>query len=95
MTEQELILMVIDEITEYKLSEYRQENRKVYDKLNAELTQLGDKMQIILSELPQEKSEIIQSYISKNSSLADMDCTFLYMQGAKDCVKLLKKLGVI
>lgn len=50
MTEQELISMVIGEITEHKLSHYRMKNRE-YSKLNIELTQLGNKMQSVLVEL--------------------------------------------
>ena len=66
MTEQELISMVIDEITEHKLSHYRMKNK-----------------------------DIINLYIAKHAALADKDCAFLYEQGVKDCVKLLKRLGVL
>ena len=37
----------------------------------------------------------INLYIAKHADLADKDCAFLYAQGAKDCVKLLKRLGVL
>ena len=50
MTEQELISMVIDEITEHKLSHYRMKNKE-YKEINTELTQLGSKVQSVLSEL--------------------------------------------
>ena len=42
MTEQELISMVIDEITEHKLSHYRMKNKE-YKEINTEFTQLGSK----------------------------------------------------
>ena len=90
MTEQKLISLVIDEIIEHKLSHYRMKNRE-YSKLNIELTQLGNKMQSVLAE----KADIINLYIAKHADLADKDCAFLYAQGAKDCVKLLKRLGVL
>ena len=89
MTEQKLISLVIDEIIEHKLK-----NRE-YSKLNIELTQLGNKMQSVLVELSAEKADIINLYIAKHADLADKDCAFLYAQGAKDCVKLLKRLGVL
>ncbi len=38
---------------------------------------------------------IINLYIAKHAALADKDCAFLYEQGVKDCVKLLKRLGVL
>ena len=86
MTEQELISMVIDEITEHKLSHYRMKNKE-YKEINTELTQLGSKVQSVLSELSAGKAE--------HAALADKDCAFLYEQGVKDCVKLLKRLGVL
>ena len=91
MTEQELISMVIDEITEHKLSHYRMKNKEI----NTELTQLGSKVQSVLSELSAGKADIINLYIAKHAALADKDCAFLYEQGVKDCVKLLKRLGVL
>lgn len=94
MTEQELISAVIDEITEHKLSHYRTKNKE-YKELNTELMQLGSEMQAVLSELSAEKADIINLYIAKYAALADKDCAFLYEQGAKDCVKLLKRLGVL
>lgn len=45
MTEQELISMVIDEITEHKLSHYRMKNKE-YKEINTELTQLGSKVAV-------------------------------------------------
>ncbi len=94
MTEQELISMVIGEITEHKLSHYRMKNKE-YKELSTELTQLGSKVQSVLSELAVGKADIINLYIAKHAALADKDCVFLYEQGAKDCVKLLKRLGVL
>ena len=94
MTEQELIAMVIDEITEHKLSHYRMKNKE-YKEINTELTQLGSKVQSVLSELSAGKADIINLYIAKHAALADKDCAFLYEQGVKDCVKLLKRLGVL
>lgn len=95
MTESELISMIVDEITEYELNKYRKSHNKEYDILNEEISCLGDKVQKLLANLPDKDAEIIQTYIEKHSSLADRDCTFLYMQGAKDCIKLLKYLDVL
>ena len=64
MTEQELISMVIDEITEHKLSHYRMKNKE-YKEINIELTQLGSKVQSVLSELSAGKADIINLYIAK------------------------------
>ena len=50
---------------------------------------------VVLVELSAEKADIINLYIAKHAALADKDCAFLYEQGVKDCVKLLKRLGVL
>lgn len=65
MTEQELISMIVDEITDYELSRYREEHHKVYDNLNSEISRLGDGVQTIIYELPQKSSDVIQRYIAK------------------------------
>lgn len=70
MTEQELISAVIDEITEHKLSHYRIKNKE-YKAFNTELTQLGSKVQSVLSELSASKADIINLYIAKHAALAD------------------------
>ena len=67
----------------------------VFCEINTELTQLGSKVQSVLSELSAGKADIINLYIAKHAALADKDCAFLYEQGVKDCVKLLKRLGVL
>ncbi|MCD8181461.1 MAG: hypothetical protein LUF26_08295 [Firmicutes bacterium] len=95
MTENEIMSMIIEEITEYELCKFRKEKHKEYDKLNSELRELSGKVRDILSGIPPEQADVINSYIAKQSALADMDCTFLYTQGARDCVKLLKKLEIL
>ena len=37
----------------------------------------------------------ITDYVEVTLRAADHDCLYLYVQGAKDCVELLKKLGVL
>lgn len=95
MTEQELISMIINEITEYELEQYRKENDKSYTALTDEISELSAKTQEILSKVPSGDVQIVDKYIAKSAALADKDCEYLYLQGAKDCVKLLKKLGVL
>lgn len=95
MTEQELIAMVIGTITEFELSQYRKSDDAEYKVLNEEILQLSVDMQNVIKELSPESANIIESYISKSSSLAEKDCQYLYMQGAKNCVRSLKQLGVL
>lgn len=95
MTEQELISMILNEITEYELEQYRKENNKSYITLISEISALSAATQKILSKISSDEAQTIDKYITKSAELADKDCVYLYMQGAKDCVKLLKRLGVI
>lgn len=37
----------------------------------------------------------MEDYFVKSSLIDDYECRHLYVQGAKDCVELLKKLGVL
>ena len=57
------------------------------------------------SEVKMDREEIYEMVIREMTetavrernehSLEDHDCLYLYEQGAKDCVALLKKLGVL
>ena len=44
----------------------------------------------IVAELPQEQQKILTDYFEKANLIADHECAFLYVQGAKDCIGLLK-----
>lgn len=95
MTEQELILTVIDMMTEYNLSQYRKSNDEGYKTLNEEILGLSSELQKIMNDLPRDKATIIDNYITKTAMVAEKDCRYLYIQGAKDCVRSLKQLGVL
>jgi hypothetical protein len=43
----------------------------------------------------EEKQKILIDYFEKTNMIADNECACLYVQGAKDCVEILKKLGVL
>ena len=44
---------------------------------------------------PEDVKKAITDYVEATLLAADHDCMYLYEQGAKDCVALLKKLGVL
>ena len=95
MLEKEIYQFILDELKEYHLSAYREQNHEEYASLNNEIINLRIKVDEILSELSKTEAEVIEQYIAKTSALADKDCSFLYVQGATDCAKLLKKIGII
>jgi hypothetical protein len=86
--------MIINELTEHALQERKNELAAENKDYTAELIPLSKEVDEILSKLPESDADIINRYISKSSAVADKDCAFLYVQGAKDCVRLLKTLGV-
>lgn len=45
--------------------------------------------------LPEKKPKILIHYFEKTNMIADHECELIYVQGAKDCVELLKKLGAL
>lgn len=86
--------MLIRDMTENALSIRRKsvddEEKELYASVAARSMQAHE----ILKELPQEKQSILIDYFEKTNMIADHECLHLYVQGAKDCVELLKKLGV-
>ena len=49
----------------------------------------------VLAKLSTEDRQVIDDYITKTNLIAQHECEYLYVQGARDCVELLKKLGVL
>ena len=49
----------------------------------------------LVKEYPEEKNALVYEYIFENGLHAEHKNEFLYLQGLKDCVFLLKKLGII
>lgn len=95
MSEEEILKMIIGELTEHALQERRKELASKNKDYNAELTPLSKQVDVVLSRIPEDEADIVNSYITKSALAADKDCAFLYIQGAKDCVRLLKSLGVL
>lgn len=95
MDREEIFEMAIRELTENALAQ-RKENlcedeQRLYDEVLSLSTQARD----IVKELSQEQQKILTDYFEKTNLIADHECAFLYVQGAKDCVELLKKLGAL
>lgn len=95
MDKGEIFEMAIRELMENALAQ-RKENlcedeQQFYDEVRALSTQACD----IVGDLPQEKQKILNDYFEKTNLIADHECAFLYVQGAKDCIGLLKRLGAL
>lgn len=95
MDKQEIAEMAIRELTERALSQRREnlceEEQRLYDEVESLSTQARD----IVAALSSGQRKILTDYFEKTNLIADHECQHLYVQGAKNCVELLKKLGAL
>lgn len=94
MDREEIYEMVIREMTETAVRE-RNEQSPEKQELQDKVARLSKEMQEKIKDLPEDVKKAITDYVEVTLRAADHDCLYLYVQGAKDCVELLKKLGVL
>ena len=94
MDREELYEMVIREMTETTVRE-RNEKSPEEQELQDKVARLSKEMQEKIKDLPEDVKKAIMDYVEATLLAADHDCMYLYEQGAKDCVSLLKRLGVL
>lgn len=95
MDKEKIFEMVIREMTEIALSSRRENLEEGEQQLYTEVGSLSSQARDIVNELPEEKQKILIDYFEKTNMVADHECAYLYVQGAKDSVELLKKLGAL
>lgn len=95
MDKEKIFEMVIREMTENALSSRRENLDENEQELYTEVGTLSSQARDIAKELPKEKHKILIDYFEKTNMIADHECAYLYVQGAKDCVEMLKKLGAL
>lgn len=95
MEKSEILEMAIRELTENAISKRKETLDNKEQQLYADVTVLSSQARDIVRSLPDEQQKILIDYFEKTSLIADHECAHLYVQGAKDCVDLLKKLGVL
>ena len=95
MDKEKIYEMVIREMTEQALSERREICDEKEQQLYAEVGELSKRSSEVVKQLSPEDRQVLDDYFIKTNLLADHECQHLYVQGAKDCVELLKKLGVL
>lgn len=95
MDKNQLLELVIREMTEAALLKRREDCSEEEKHLYEETAVLLEKRQKILEKLSPEDRQMLEDYHVNTERLADHECGYLYVQGAKDCVKLLKKLGAL
>ena len=95
MDKHEIFEMVIREMTENALSCRRENLEEGEQQLYTEVGSLSSQARDIINELPKEKQKILTDYFEKTNMIADYECAYLYVRGVKDCVELIKNLGVL
>ncbi len=95
MDKEKIFEMVIREMTENALSSRRENLGKYEQQLYIEVGSLSSQARDIVKELQEEKQKLLNDYFEKTNIIADHECAYLYVQGAKDCVNFLKNLGVL
>lgn len=94
MDREENYEMVIREMTETAVRE-RNEHSPEDQKLQEKVARLSKEMQEKTKDLPEDVKKAITDYVEATLLAADHDCLYLYGQGVKDCMALLKKLEVL
>lgn len=94
MVKDQIFEMVIREMTENALEIKRKDLPETESELYFEVGRLDRELKSILIELSVEQRKVIEDFIDKKEWIADKECLYLYIQGAKDVIALLKKLGV-
>lgn len=95
MEKSEIFESVIRELTEAAIEKRKEALDDSELQLYAEVRALSSQANQIVKSLPEEQKKILTDYFEKTNLIADHECQDLYVQGAKDCVELFKKLGAL
>lgn len=95
MNKQEMIEMILTELTEEALVERRRKAIGEEKELYQSVERLSVECMKILEKLDAEDRQVMENYMVGHSTVADHECRYLYVQGVRDCVELLKKLDVL
>ena len=95
MEKSEIFESAIRELTEAAIEKRKEALDDSELQLYAEVKALSSQANQIVKSLPEDQQKILTDYFEKTNLIADHECQHLYVQGAKDCVELLKKLGAL
>lgn len=81
---------VVSELTEKSLSVLREN-----PEYQAALEKQAGALDKLLASLPDDTRKAVSAFVDKQNEISLCQLRHTYQSGALDCVKLLKKLGVI
>lgn len=82
------------EMQNESLHKYHKENPD-YDDLYSSYAHDSNQWKTIVDNLPQKDKDFLINFAEKNNELTGMEFDRLYQQGYKDCIRLLKYIGVL
>lgn len=95
MEKSEIFESVIRELTEAAIEKRKETLDDSKLQLYVDVKALSSQAREIVKSLPEDRQKILTDYFEKTNLIADHECQHLYVQGAKDCVELFKKLGAL
>lgn len=95
MEKSEIFESAIRELTEAAIEKRKEALDDGELQLYAEVKTLSSQAHEIIKSLPEDQQKVLTDYFEKTNLIADHECQHLYVQGAKDSVELLKKLGAL
>ena len=95
MEKSEILETAIRELTENAINKRKEMLDDSEQQLHADVMTLSTQARDIVKTLPEEQQKILSDYFVKTNLIADHECQHLYVQGAKNCVELLKQLGAL
>ena len=95
MEKSKIFEMAIRELTESAIEKRKETLDDGELQLYAEVNTFSSQVREIVKSLSKDQQKILTDYFEKTNLVTDHECQHLYVQGAKDCVELLKKLGVL
>lgn len=94
MQQDEILELVITELTERGYKQQRNRNPEV-NELALRRIELSVQVRDCVSLLSQDAQDTLEEYHNTMDILSGQQIRYLYLQGAKDCISLLRELGVI
>ncbi|MGI6096253.1 MAG: hypothetical protein ACOYBL_12630 [Lachnospiraceae bacterium] len=91
MDQKDIFETVICEMTERALAMRRDTCEDAEQQLYQKASVLSKQKQEVLLKLTPEERQAVEDYIVTISLIAQHECEYLYVQGAKDCVPSKKK----
>ena len=89
-----ILEMIVSALTEHGIKEQKAENPEI-EAMIQDQVELSVKVRECLDTLDADTRDTLVRYYEQAESIADEQIHYLYIQGAKDCVRMLKSLGIL